>query len=136
MLDDHELREYDPYGAFDREAERLHRYFTTITDDVWQRPSRCEGWSVRDVLGHLRADEDYFHANLDGSVAAFMARMGELGATDLDTGNALGIAQHADVPTADLIAQWYALDGETRAGFRARGDGEVDTAVGAYPARW
>jgi hypothetical protein len=48
----------------------------------WKQASRCAGWTVRDVLGHLAAGEDYHQACLDGTVAGFLARFAERGGTD------------------------------------------------------
>src|SRR5262249_12791087 len=35
------------------EAERLERYLATLPPEAWTRPSACERWEVRDVVGHL-----------------------------------------------------------------------------------
>ena len=50
---------------------------------TWSAPSRCEGWSVRDVLAHLAATEVYFRACLDGGVGALMEEITTLPAGDL-----------------------------------------------------
>lgn len=135
-MDDSDLDGLDPYDLFDAEAERLHRFCTSADADAWDRPSRCAGWTVRDVLAHLRADEDYFQANLDGRVQEMFGALVARGASDLDAINALGVADHRDTPLEQLVAEWHDLDADTRRRFRERDGGEVDTAVGAYPARW
>jgi hypothetical protein len=91
---------------------------------------------VRDVLSHLRFDEDYFQACLDGRVQELMAAFGARGATDLDSANALGVADYAGAPTEALIEEWRTLDADTRQRLRERDGGEVDTSVGGYPALW
>jgi uncharacterized protein (TIGR03083 family) len=136
LTHDRDLQGLDPYDVFDQEADRLDRFFTSIDGDDWSRPTRCPGWSVRDVLGHLRAGEVYFQACLDGTVDELLARFGERGVTDLHGANALGIADFADVPTDRLFEQWRVVNADTRARFRDRDGGEVDSMVGAYPARW
>jgi uncharacterized protein (TIGR03083 family) len=35
------------------ESERLSQYLHPLSPDAWTRPSACEGWEVRDVVGHL-----------------------------------------------------------------------------------
>jgi uncharacterized protein (TIGR03083 family) len=35
------------------EAERLTQYLHALPADAWRRPSACEAWEVRDVVGHL-----------------------------------------------------------------------------------
>jgi hypothetical protein len=37
---------------------------------------------------------------------------------------------------SELAAQWHKANSETRRGFRARGDGTIDTSIGDYPCRW
>ncbi len=134
--DDSELVGLDPFDMFDREAARLDAYFSTLADDDWARPSRCEAWTVRDVLAHLLAAEGYFHACLDGTVAEFDAQVAAKGGTDLHRGNAILIAELAGQEPAQLLAEWRVANAETRRGFRERGDGTVDTSVGEYPCRW
>ncbi len=136
MTDDRDLQGVDPYGAMDQETERLYRFFTTIDRGAWSRPTRCAGWDVRDLLGHLRASEDYNQASLDGRVQDLLAQFGKRGATDLDSANALGIADYADVPTDELIEDWRRVQADTRQRLRARDGGMIDSTVGEYPARW
>ena len=136
MTDDRDLQGLDPYDLFDAEADRLTRFFTAIDAPVWSRPTRCEGWSVRDVLSHLRFGEDYNQASLDGTVQDFLVQMGSRGATDLDSANALGVADYAGVPAAALIEEWRTVNADTRKRLRDRDGGEIDSTVGGYPARW
>ena len=37
----------------DAESERLGRYLYALSPDAWSRPSACQRWAVRDVVGHL-----------------------------------------------------------------------------------
>jgi uncharacterized protein (TIGR03083 family) len=136
MVDDKDLEGLDPYDLMAAEAARIDRFFANLSDADWSKPTRCEGWSVRDVLAHLRATEDYNRACLDGTVQAFFGEMGAKGATDLATGNELGIRELDAEPTSELVKSWRENAGRNREGFRARDGGDVDTSVGAYPARW
>jgi uncharacterized protein (TIGR03083 family) len=43
----------DLVTVFHAEAERLSQYLDTLPPDAWTQPSACEGWAVRDVIGHL-----------------------------------------------------------------------------------
>jgi uncharacterized protein (TIGR03086 family) len=47
-------------GSMEEIAERYHRISKQFTDrvrgvapDAWENPSPCEGWTARDVVGHL-----------------------------------------------------------------------------------
>ena len=98
--------------------------------------SRCAGWSVRDVLAHMLSSEQYNAACLDGTVGDFLASLGARGATDLTSANELGIRELDDHSTAQLIKGWHDANAQTIAGFRGRDGSDIDSSVGAYPARW
>jgi uncharacterized protein (TIGR03083 family) len=136
MTDDRDLQGLDPYDLLDAEAGRLDRYFSGLDESGWAKPSRCEGWSVRDVLAHLRSSEDYHHACVEGTVAALMTSMAEKGATDLGTANEIGIRELDDRSTEELLDDWRRVNADTRAHFRERDGDNLDTTIGAYPARW
>jgi len=136
MTDDRELAGLDPFALLDKEARRLEAFLSGLGESGWRRASRCAGWTVRDVLGHLAAGEDYHRACLDGTVAAFLAVFAERGATDLDSVNALGVADYAALSPAQVLARWRAASADNRHRFRERGGGIVDTSIGDYPCRW
>jgi len=136
MADDRELAGLDPFALLDREAGRLDGFLSGLGPSGWPRASRCAGWTVRDVLGHLTAGEDYHRACLDGTVAAFLAGFAARGGTDLDSVNALGVADYAALSPAEVLARWRAASADNRRRFRERADGVVDTSVGDYPSRW
>jgi uncharacterized protein (TIGR03083 family) len=136
MTDDRELAGLDPFTLLDTEAGRLDAFLSGLGGSDWQRTSRCAGWTVRDVLGHLAAGEDYHRACLDGTVAAFLAGFAGRGGTDLDSVNALGVADYAALTPAGVLARWRAASADNRRRFRERGDGVVDTSIGDYPCRW
>lgn len=136
MTDDRELAGLDPFALLDKEAGRLDAFLSGLGESGWNRMSRCAGWTVRDVLGHLAAGEDYHQACLDGTVVAFLVGFAERGGTDLDSVNALGVADYAALSPAQVLTRWRAASADNRRRFRERGDGVVDTSVGDYPCRW
>lgn len=133
MADESILDGLDPFELLDREGDRVHRLFTSETD--WSRPSRCERWTVRDMLGHLMSLEAYTRANLDGTVRDLFEEAGRHGATDIAGFNDWQIRMYADVPTDELEGEWRAAQLANRRELRDRGrEGSVDTMVGAYPS--
>lgn len=136
MTDDHELDGLDPFDILDGEAARLDRHFAGLAGEDWARPSRCAGWSVRDVLAHLTASEEYNEACLAGTVGDFLRRLGEAGATDLDAANAMGVAAYAGRGAQDILDEWRRRNAATRLALRDRRATDIDTSVGAYPCRW
>lgn len=133
MPDESLLAGLDPFDLLDREAERVHAHFLGAPD--WERPSRCEGWSTRDMLGHLMGLEDYVRANLDGTVRELFALGRAAGCDSVGDFNGWQVAAYADVPADELIARWHDANLAGREGLRARGrDGLVDTSIGDYPS--
>lgn len=45
----------DPLVALHRAGAELVRRLDLVTDADWDRPTPCEGWSVRDLLSHVDA---------------------------------------------------------------------------------
>ena len=45
----------DRVAAFRTEREDLLALCRTLSPEEWSTPSRCEGWTVKDVIGHLSA---------------------------------------------------------------------------------
>jgi uncharacterized protein (TIGR03083 family) len=130
------LEGFDPHDALDAEAARLEAHLMTLDDDGWAAPSRCSAWSVRDVVGHLAAVEQYHEACFDGRVVAMIEEFLAAGMTSLDEFNQAGVDERADSATAEVVAEFVAADAETRRRFRERDGGDMDTAAGAYPVRW
>jgi len=136
MVDDQDLVGLDPYELMATEAARLDGFFSNASADDWKRATRCEGWSVRDLLAHLAASEDYNQACLDGTVQRFLADVGAKGAVDLASANEIGIREFDDRSPDEVLDAWRARSSRNREAFRARDGGDVDSSVGAYPARW
>ncbi len=133
MPDESLLTGLDPFELLDRESERVHAYLRSGLD--WGRPSRCEGWATRDLLGHLMGLEDYVRANLDGKVKELTGQARAAGAKGVGGFNDWQIQGYADVPADELIDRWHEANLAGRAELRARGrDGIVDTSVGDYPS--
>ena len=42
------------------ESRRLEAYLGSLASNAWDQPSKCDLWSVADVLGHLTWASDYF----------------------------------------------------------------------------
>jgi uncharacterized protein (TIGR03083 family) len=136
MTDDQDLAGLDPYELMATEASRLDRFFSTAGDGDWGKPTRCEGWSARDLLAHLAASEEYNRACLDGGVQQFLADVAAKGAVDLASANEIGIREFDDRTPDEILETWRSRRAENREAFRARDGGDVDSSVGAYPARW
>ena len=99
----------------DQQAE-LTNILESLDDADWQRPSRCEGWSVADVVLHLAQTNEMAIASIDGCFAEYLAEVGrQLGGApqaNVDDGAALMVAKERDRPLAELKTRWQAtVDG-------------------------
>lgn len=130
-----ELTGLDPFDIFDTEAARLDRFFSSLDDDGWNRPSRCEGWTVRDVLAHLAGEELYNHACLDGDIDGFFEMLDHEGVRGgFDGFNEWCVRRRRALPVEQVLDEWRAKNGETRARMRALGrDATLHTSAGPYP---
>ncbi len=52
--------------AFRLEAGELSRAVAGLSEAEWDRPTRCEPWSVRDLVGHVRVGIAWLPRMLDG----------------------------------------------------------------------
>src|SRR5436305_5512040 len=81
-----------------------------LDDADWQRPSRCEGWTVADVVLHLAQTNEMAIASVDGRMPEYLADVGRSlagsGPSNVDDGAALMVAKERDRPLADLKARW------------------------------
>jgi uncharacterized protein (TIGR03083 family) len=136
MPDERELAAFDPFDCFDQEAGRLLRWFLHRSGDDWRAPTRCDRWDVQDLLAHLAAGEEYNQACIAGRVQEYMIGLGNDGVTSLDTANAKGVADRRSHSPAELLEEWKVANETTRRQLRALGDGDLQTSVGPYPARW
>jgi uncharacterized protein (TIGR03083 family) len=59
-----------------RQRQRLAATLRELTDDEWQHPSRCAGWSVQDVVTHLISTNGFWalsiQAGLSGAPTEFL----------------------------------------------------------------
>ncbi|WP_182873160.1 maleylpyruvate isomerase family mycothiol-dependent enzyme [Microbispora sp. H10670] len=130
-----ELTGLDPFDIFDTEAARLDGYFSSLDDDGWNRPSRCEGWTTRDVLAHLAGEELYNHACLDGDIDGFFEMLEHEGVRGgFDGFNEWCVRRRRGLPVEQVLDEWRTKNAETRRRMRALGrDGTLHTSAGPYP---
>lgn len=124
----------DPFGILDAEAARLDTLFSSLGEEGWARPSRCAGWSVRDVLGHLAGEEMYNHACLDGEVGELLEALRREGVDGYEAFNEWCVAARRGLPVHEVLREWRERNGETRRRMRELGPHALlETAAGPYP---
>jgi len=51
-----------------RQRRRLAEVLASFTDDQWAHPSRCEGWSGRDVIVHLDSTNSFWTYSIEAGI--------------------------------------------------------------------
>lgn len=87
----------DLSGLAADERRDLADYLDTLTAEEWERPSLCEGWSVRDVAGHITS---YDMLSWPALLALF-TRSG----FSLSRSNQARLAECRRLPVAELTAR-------------------------------
>lgn len=79
-----------------------------LPEEDWNRPTRCDGWSVSDVVLHLAQTDEMAIASLEGRVEAFLAERTAGGAaTTIDEGAEL-MVQRERGGTVDAVRYRWA----------------------------
>ncbi|MEQ7008535.1 maleylpyruvate isomerase family mycothiol-dependent enzyme [Actinopolymorpha sp. B17G11] len=79
------------------ERRDLADFLDTLTEEEWEQPSLCPGWSVRDVVGHIPS----YDALGWPAVLALFARSG----FSLGRCNQVGVNQSRRLGTEELVAR-------------------------------
>jgi uncharacterized protein (TIGR03083 family) len=61
--------------ALIRQRRRLADELATLSDEQWQHPSRCEGWTGQDVVSHLIGTNGFWHASVVAGLAGSPTRV-------------------------------------------------------------
>jgi uncharacterized protein (TIGR03083 family) len=89
-----------------RQRRRLAAALATFDDEQWAHPSRCEGWSNRDVIVHLTGTNSFWAlsiaAGLRGEPTRFLATF------DPVASPARMVATAAPASNAEVLAQFVA----------------------------
>jgi uncharacterized protein (TIGR03083 family) len=94
----------DPSIPLLRQRRRLSSTLARLDDDQWATPSRCEGWTVRDVISHLTTTNQFW------ALSATAGRAGEptrfLATFDPVATPAQLVDRARAVPAADVLAEF------------------------------
>lgn len=100
----------DVVSALAEQQAELTGILTAIDDADWQRPSRCEGWTVADVVLHLAQTNEMAIASVDDRIPQYLEdvgrSLGDAPPSNVDDGAALMVAKERDRSLADLKARW------------------------------
>ena len=125
------LPEIDPFATLDEEIGRLNSFFNSLSPSQWMAATRCEGWTVRDMVAHFDSDEVYNEACLDNALEALAA-----GFTSVEEFNQRQIEDRTHLSNEQALTQWRSRQARVRKRWEALGlDTEIATLAGPTPLR-
>ena len=98
----------DVLDALAEQHAELAALLGPLDGDGWATPSRCEGWSVADVVLHLSQTDELARASADGRFdEGIQALAGGLGpAADVDEGADRMVARERGLPPEVIHERW------------------------------
>ena len=89
-----------------RQRRRMAAALASFTDEQWAHPSRCEGWSNRDVIVHLDSTNRFWAYSVAEGVRGEPTRF--LASFDPVTGPAQLVAGAGDMAPSEVLARFTA----------------------------
>jgi uncharacterized protein (TIGR03083 family) len=91
-----------------RQRRRLEALLSGLTDDQWTTQSRCEGWTVQDVVSHLTTTNTFWTHSVQSGLAGTPTRM--LEGFDPKAGPAAMVDAAPPVTPAETFAEFAATN--------------------------
>ncbi|MGH9039505.1 MAG: maleylpyruvate isomerase family mycothiol-dependent enzyme [Acidimicrobiia bacterium] len=92
----------DRVGALRREREDVLAFCRLLSDDEWNVPSTCPGWSVQDVLAHLTA-------TVHGVFTPWLLRI--IRTKDVERNNDADVESRRNRAPAEVLAEYETWSG-------------------------
>jgi uncharacterized protein (TIGR03084 family) len=107
--------------ALAAQQDDLDAMVGALDDAGWATPSRCEGWTVSDVVLHLAQTNEMAIGSVQGRFEEVAGGMSEglPPTTSVDESAGLLVAWERGAPGADVLARWRASVSGLRAGLLA-----------------
>lgn len=93
-------------GPLIRQRRRLATALASFTDEQWSHPSRCAGWSNRDVIVHLDSTNTFWSMSIAAGVHGEPTRF--LATFDPVASPAQLVTGSGDVSTGEVLARFVA----------------------------
>ncbi len=96
-------------AALSEQQAELDGLVNPVDDTAWAMPSRCEGWSVSDVVLHLAQTNEMALASLQHRMQPFleaMLRDLQFTSTTVDDGAGAMVDKERGAPPAEVYARW------------------------------
>jgi len=92
-----------------RQRRRLEAMLTDLGDRDWSAESRCDAWTVQDVVAHLVGVNDFWRASVRAGVAGTPTRV--LAAFDPATTPSLMVAPMRELTPGEVLDQFVVSNG-------------------------
>src|SRR5438128_1195862 len=101
-------------AALAEQQTELRELLAALDSREWDLPSRCEGWTVADVVLHVAQTNEMAIASVEGRFAAFLTEAGRdlTPAADVDEG-AARMVENERGPAGDAVHDRYVEGAET-----------------------
>jgi uncharacterized protein (TIGR03083 family) len=110
------LPDLDPFLTLDREVARIQSLLDSLKPEEWTKPTRCEEWTVRDMVAHLDSVE-------------FIS-----GFRDLDSFNTQEIKKRAHLSNEEIFEAWVSRQTRVREKWAKLGlSSSISTFKGPFP---
>ncbi|MGZ7015147.1 MAG: maleylpyruvate isomerase N-terminal domain-containing protein, partial [Acidimicrobiales bacterium] len=106
-----------------RQRRRLTATLAELDDAAWRTPSRCEGWTVQDVVAHLVGVDSFWQTSVDAGVAGAPTRL--LAGFDPAATPPMMVGGMRSLSPSEVLDQ-----------FRAACDGFLGSVAGLDDAGW
>ena len=106
-----------------RQRQRLAKTLAGLSDDEWNTPSRCDGWTVQDVVAHIVSVNTFWQMSTMAGLAGAPTRV--LENFDPAATPPMIIAPMRALPPAEVLEQ-----------FVSSNDGYIDVLVALDHAGW
>jgi uncharacterized protein (TIGR03084 family) len=101
-------------SALDEQHSDLASLLDSLDDAAWQRPTRCDGWTVADVVLHLAQTDELALASAKSQAGDGLDLLA--GGPDrqgsVDDGAAASVARERGMPPAALLERWRSAAAE------------------------
>jgi uncharacterized protein (TIGR03084 family) len=95
-------------AGLDEQQAELDALVRPDVETTWSRPSRCDGWTVSDVMLHLAQTNEMALGSLTGTFDETLHRLteGVRPSSDIDDGAGLMVDKERGAPPADVYDRW------------------------------
>lgn len=113
------------------QRRRLEAQLRELSDEQWQHPSRCDGWSVQDVIIHLASTNAFWAVSIDRGVAGDPTRF--LAAFDPVTSPAELVDRAKGTPASATLGEFVSSNEALARSVEALDDAGWDMTAEAPP---